>query len=75
MFGKQETREKEPEKTSFVAPIKEEVAQSASPLGGVPVQELTETAAPDWWREEAEKPQVLEEKPVEDHYYLEPVES
>ncbi|MBI5230324.1 MAG: hypothetical protein HY981_03450 [Candidatus Magasanikbacteria bacterium] len=75
VFGKQGLTEKMQEKTSFVTPIKEEVAQSALPLGGVLVQELTETAAPDWWEEFAEKPQVLEEKQVEDHYYLEPVES
>lgn len=54
---------------------KEEIAQSSLPLGAVSIEDISETAKPDWWEEELEKPQTLEEKPVEDHYYLEPVES
>lgn len=55
--------------------VKEEIKQSILPLGAVPIEELSESARPDWWEEETEKPQPLEEKPNEDRYYLEPVES
>ena len=73
-------QQKPPAEPVPLAPIKEEeVVQSTLPLGGMPLLGLAETTAPDWWQEEAERPRVLdhnsEEKPVEDHYYLEPVDS
>lgn len=69
------TQYKPQEEPSPITPVKEEMAQKVLPLGGVPVEEITESVAPNWWQEEAEKPKPLEEKLVEDHYYLEPVES
>lgn len=42
---------------------------SAQPLAA-PTQAKT-----DWWEDKVEKPQPLEDKPVDDQYYLEPVES
>ncbi len=61
--------------SAAAAPIKEEAPQKALPLGGVPIEEESESSKPDWWEEEAEKPKALEEKQADDQYYLEPVES
>lgn len=75
-LGAHKTRVQKKEEEEFVpSAAKEDIVQSPLPLGAVPVEELSESSKPDWWQEEAEKPQALEEKPVEDHYYLEPVES
>lgn len=69
VFGKEEKKESQPIKSPI---LEEEVEQSTASLDSTHTQE---PVAPDWWSEKTEKPQPLEDKPVDDQYYLEPVES
>ncbi len=64
-----EKKDSEPIKSSI---LEEEVEQNTASLDSAHTQEPT---AQDWWSEKAEKPQALEDKPADDQYYLEPIES